>query len=360
MSNFTKQNQNHQPKKYKKKNLLTHLQCFTTTPLSYKEQAEIVGCSEIFAKKVTASNVKEKIIKKELSYYSNRRSGKNRFSRGENFDPCKHFVNNKYLIVNVMFQKITCRKTGKLKTVKKIVRKFVDVGSPEHIEHMKKMAAKSPSNQKSIPHKRIYKENSNKLEFAKGKRSEFSNKNSPKQGFLKHKLEVLDAYGFKDLAKNVPAWWFRDLERLKSALKLTRKKLKKGFKCKNLYKFVSFLLKHGVFGYRRHAARNLSVAIARPSLERVEPYLRTDPIRQTYEGLTNLWKKYGLKIDFDSMQMLLRRRFPHLTAAVDVCQKRLKFESADPIRNVTGFLSFLLGMDEPYDYLRKKQRTQYG
>ena len=92
---------------------------------------------------------------------------------------------------------------------------------------MKKMAAKSPSDQKSIPHKRIYKENSNKLEFAKNKRSEFSNKIPQNKAFLKHKLEVLDAYGFKDLAKNAPTWWFRDLERLKSALKLTRKKIEK-------------------------------------------------------------------------------------------------------------------------------------
>lgn len=364
MDNLTKRHQNQQAKKYKKKNLLTHIQCTTSAPLSYKEQAEIVGCSERFAKKVTQENIQAGVIEKNSTIYQSSLFGRNKYCKGKNFNYKLHLINDLTLIIRRC--EITKSNTSnslskrKYKSTHKIIRRLVPSDSPEAIEHMKKLSAKSRSDTKSSPLKGIYKENSNKLEFARDKPSEFSNKNSPKQGFLKHKLEVLDAYGFKDLAKNAPAWWFRDLEKLKSALKLTRKKLKKGFKCKNLYKFVSFLLKHGVFGFRRHTARNLSVAISRPSLKRVEPYLRTDPIQQTYEGLTNLWKKYNLKIDFDTMQMLLRRRFPHLTSAVDVCQKRLKLESADPIKNVTAFLSFLVGMDEPYDYLRKNQRTQHG
>ena len=98
------------------------------------------------------------------------------------------------------------------------------------------------------------------------------------------------------------------------------------------------------------------MAVVKPTIDRVMPFVESsEPIRQTYDGLVKLHKSHGLKMDFTNVQKLLRKKFPHLTAAVEVCFKRLSLESADKIRNVNGFLNYLVGMTNPYDYLKRKE-----
>jgi len=115
-------------------------------------------------------------------------------------------------------------------------------------------------------------------------------------------------------------------------------------------------MKHGVFGYRRHVARNLALAVVKPTIDRVMFFAESnDPVRLTYDGLVKLHKSHGLKVDFTNVQKLLRKKFPHLTAAVEVCFRRLSLEGADKISNVNGFLNYLVGMTNPYDYLKRKE-----
>ena len=96
---------------YTKKQLLTHIQACDKAPLSYKEMAEVVGCSKKFAKIVAKENAAAKVIVIENTCYKFGISGKNKYSRGKNFSPKKHLIPGvrvvvkkvcKDLIINVM------------------------------------------------------------------------------------------------------------------------------------------------------------------------------------------------------------------------------------------------------------------
>ena len=346
-------------KPYKYRRLLTHLQCCTKLPLSYNEQAQIVGCTPFFAKKITKENIANKIItKKSTVYKCNGREfpeicGKNIYGRGKNFDPKEHLIDDLELVIKTELNPKTKKK--------KLTREF-------------KPRKNLNSNQsKKFTTDLNTKKNSSKEELAKGKPRKFSEKSSEKrkkskekhnstkkylskEEWLKHKTDILKPFGFEKWVKKAPAWWFRDLKRLHSALKLLIYKLRRGWKCRDPFKFICWLLKHGTFGYRRHCARDLSLAVVKPTVDRVMPFCeKSEPIRQTYEGLKKLYKSHGLKMDFTSIEKLLRKKFPHLTAAVEVCFQRLKFTKGDPIRNINGFLNYLVGMDEPYNYLKRKE-----
>ena len=180
---------------------------------------------------------------------------------------------------------------------------------------------------------------------------DFSKRKFTQEGFRTEKLEILKRYGFEDLADKAPRWWFRDLRRLHSALKLLQKKLARGYSCRDPFQFLCYLLKHGTFGYRRHCARNLSLAINRPTLDRVEPYMASPFVANGYEALKELHKKHDLDIAFTNLQKLLRKGFSHLAMSADVMLKRLKLPG---VQNTNAFLHHIVSMKEPVDILKKK------
>ena len=340
-------------KPHKFRELLTHLQCCTTAPLSFKEQADIVGCSKDFAKEIAKENISSKVITKTATTYKGDRRklpGRNIYGRGEAFDPKLHLIDD--LDLEITKETITNRH-GVEQTI--LVRKFV----PRKVMNNSKNNYNDQGRCKKPTTNENNKRNLSKDRFAKGKPQESSSsfeRKKYKRSFFEHKLELLKPFGFESLAKKAPAWWFKNPKKLKAALKLARKKLGKGYTCRDPFKFLCFLMKHGVFGYRRHCARNLVMAVVKPTIDRVMPFVESsEPIRQTYDGLVKLHKSHGLKMDFTNVQKLLRKKFPHLTAAVEVCFKRLSLESADKIRNVNGFLNYLVGMTNPYDYLKRKE-----
>ena len=215
----------------------------------------------------------------------------------------------------------------------KIIRRFVQ--SDSHT------AKKFTTNKNS-------KENLDKSKFAKDKQPEFSKKYITQE----QKIEVLKTYGFESYAEKSPIWWFRDLTRLKTALRLLKAKLKRGFKPKNFFNFITFLLKHGTFGYRRHIARNTSLAINRPTIDRIEPFMRSEAIANGYESLKELHRKHALDISFTNIQKLARKGYAKLFTAAEVVLKRLKLPG---IVNINAFMHHLISMKEPYDILRKNQ-----
>lgn len=331
-------NNKQQQKKYKYRELLTHLQCCTKSPLSYKEQAEIVGCSKFFAKKIAKQNLSNGIIIiTPTTHESSGRklAGKNIYGRGENFDPRIHLINNlnfsieMHPIINVMSKKKICQKSV-------LVRKFVEKDGTEIYKKPKKFTTN-----------KNYKRNLDKSKFAKDKQPETSKNYITKD----QKIEVLKAYGFEPYAEKAPIWWFRSPARLKAALRLLKAKLKCGFKPKNFYKFVTFLMKRGTFGYRRHCARETSIAIVRPTIKRIEPYLETEPRTNGYEALKKLHQTHRLDISFSNMQKLARHGYAKLFTSAEVMLKRLKLPG---IKDVNAFMHHLISMKEPYDILRKK------
>ena len=349
-------------KPYKYRRLLTHLQCCTKLPLSYNEQAQIVGCTPFFAKKITKENIANKIItKKSTVYKCNGREipgicGKNIYGRGKNFDSKEHLIDDLELVIKTEIDPKTKKK--------KLTREFKprkttnkNLNSNQSEKFTTKLNLKKNSSKEELAKAKSWKflEKSSEKRKKSKKKQTSTKKYLSKEEWHKYKTDILKPFGFENLAKRAPAWWFRDLKRLHSALKRLIKKLKRGWTCRDPFKFICFLMKHGTFGYRRHCARNLSLVIVKPTLKRLEPFLESDSIANGYEAIKSLWKNHNLKIDFTSIQKLLRKNFPHLAAAAHVCQKRLKFTKAEPIRNINGFLSYLVGMDEPYDYLKRKE-----
>ena len=193
----------------------------------------------------------------------------------------------------------------------------------------------------------------NKLKIAKGTTLRNSSKEEIFQEILKkeEKVSFLKPLGFENLVETSPDWWYRDLELLKKSLRLLKQKLKTGWKCRDQIKFITFLLKHGTFGYRHHCARNLSLAINRPTLDRIEPYMASEYVANGYEALKELHKKHNLDITFSNVQKLLRKGFSHLAMSADVMLKRLKIPG---VRENNAFLHHIVSMKEPVDVLRKK------
>ena len=192
-----------------------------------------------------------------------------------------------------------------------------------------------------------------KVKIAKGTPLRNSSKEENFQELLKkeEKISFLKPLGFENLAETSPDWWYRDLELLKKSLRLLKKKLKTGWKCRDQIKFITFLLKHGIFGYRHHCARNLSLAINRPTMDRIEPYMASPYVANGYEALKELHKKHNLDITFGNVQKLLRKGFSHLAMSADVMLKRLKIPG---VNQTNAFLHHIVSMKEPVDVLRKK------
>lgn len=196
------------------------------------------------------------------------------------------------------------------------------------------------------------KKNSSKEELAKGTtHRDFPKRENYQEGFGNMKFELFKRYKFQNLFEKAPPWWFKDLKNLEKALKLTRNKINRGYICRDVFQFITFLLKHGTFGYRRHCARNLSLAINRPNLDRITPYMASPFVANGYESLKELHKKHELDLQFTNIQKLLRKGFSHLAMSADVMLKRLKLPG---VQNTNAFLHHIVSMKEPVDILRKK------
>lgn len=287
--------------------------------------ADVVGCCKYFAKKVAKENEAAKVIAIEKTRYMFGISGKNKYSRGENFSPKKHLIPGvrvvvkkvgKQLIINVMSEKKTCH-----------------TSKTSQNSHHKKKEFTTKSNI-----------NKNSKEFAKA---------SP--GRPSVKLEVLRRHGFEKFAKGAPSWWFRDLEKLEKALRLVKSKVKKGFgrhRKINFFKFVSHLLKNGAAGYRKWRAMEFVKDFSSPSIQRVNKYFETEFKQRAWEDFSALFKQQKFKLNLDTAQKLLRRGFQHAAKCAEVSIKRLKLGG---IKCSTGFTLSLVNMRNPMDILTKNQ-----
>ncbi len=195
--------------------------------------------------------------------------------------------------------------------------------------------------------------NSSKEEFAKRSASFSFSRNGriPKS----KKKDLFEEFGLEKQFPYRPLWWFKDLTKLKKALKIIKRKVLEGFQVRDFVKFFSHLLAHGVFGYRKHCARNLSLAVVKPNLKRVEPMLSTEPITAGYEAILSLKKKYNLDMSFTNIERLLRKGFSHLAIASQAVLKRLEISK---VRDINGFINFAVSMKEPYELLKTKTSTE--
>jgi len=335
----THQNKTQPP--YTKKQLLTHIQACDKGPLSYKEMADVIGCSKYFAKKVAKENESKKIIKRSPTFFTEKLSGKNKYERGENFNSKLHLINNLTLIIRRCEIDIPLDSNGidkrKVKTKTKIIRRFVPSDHPDAVAFRKKLKRK----RQSLPLKET---NKNSKEFAKA---------SP--GRPSVKLEVLRRHGFEKFAKGAPSWWFRDLEKLEKALRLVKSKVKNGFgrhRKINFFKFVSHLLKNEAAGYRKWRAMEFVKDFSSPSIQRVNKYFETEFKQRAWEDFSALFKQQKFKLNLDTAQKLLRRGFQHAAKCAEVSLKRLKLGG---IKCSTGFTLSLVNMRNPMDILTKNQ-----
>lgn len=358
MIDSIKKTNKQQPKKHKCQELLTHLQCCTKAPLSYKEQAEIVGCSKFFAKKIAKQNLINQIISitpTTHKSFGRNLKGKNIYGRGKNFDPNIHLfddikleIYNLNFNLNINYQTLSNHKKLSPNDIdkeckhkkQKIIRRFVQNDS-----HSPKKFTTNKNSKENLDKSKLAKASGTpSAGYFYSSYEEFLEKSGRKALFAK--------YGFENQVLKAPNWWFKDIAKLKAALRLLKAKLKRGFKPKNFYKFISYLLKRGVFSWFRHCARETSVAISRPTIKRIEPFMRSEAIANGYESLKKLHQKHALDISFTNIQKLARKGYAKLFTAAEVMLKRLKLPG---IKDVNAFMHHLISMKEPYDILRKNQ-----
>lgn len=287
--------------------------------------ADVVGCSKKFAKIVAKENEVAKVIAIEKTRYKFGISGKNKYSRGENFSPKKHLI------------------PGVRVVIKKVGRHLIINVMSEN-----KYFKPSQTSQNSNPKKKLFPTksnlNKNSKEFAKA---------SP--GRPSVKLEVLRRHGFEKFAKGAPSWWFRNLEKLEKALRLVKSKVKKGFgrhRKINFFKFVSHLLKNEAAGYRKWRAMEFVKDFSSPSIQRVNKYFENEFKQRAWEDFSALFNQQKFKLNLDTAQKLLRRGFQHAAKCAEVSLKRLKLGG---INCSTGFTLSLVNMRNPMDILTKNQ-----
>jgi hypothetical protein len=319
-----------------------HLLACHEAQVSYREIADAVGCSIKFAKMVAKESESKKIIKKSPTFFTEKLSGKNKYERGENFNPNLHLINDLTLIIRRCEIDIPLDSNGidkrKVKTKTKIIRKFVPSDHPDAIAFRKKLKGKRKG---CSPLKGT---NKNSKEFAKA---------SP--GRPSVKLEVLKRHGFEKFAKGAPSWWFRDLEKLEKALRLVKSKVKKGFgrhRKINFFKFVSHLLKNEASGYRKWRAMEFVKDFSSPSVQRVNKYFENEFKQRAWEDFSELFNQQKFKLNLDTAQKLLRRGFQHAAKCAEVSLKRLKLGG---IKSTTSFTLSLVNMRNPMDILTKNQ-----
>lgn len=279
-------------------------------PISFKQIATKIGCTQRYAEITISKLVKAgKIVKTATT-----------------------FISQKY-----SKERVLCGKNIYTSPQK------VEIKSEESTEILNEKSDEKIRNKSKI---------FTKVKIAKGTALRNFSKNNFQENLKKEeKRAFLKQLGFESLAENSPDWWFKKLPLLKKAFRLLKQKLKSGWKCRSQINFITFLLKHGVFGYRHHCARNLSLAINRPTIKRLEPYLASEYIANGYECLKELHKKHNLDITFANVQKLLRKGFSHLSMSADVMLKRLKLPG---VNEMNAFLHHIVSMKEPVDVLRKK------
>lgn len=195
---------------------------------------------------------------------------------------------------------------------------------------------------------RFYKKNSSKEEFAKSRLKETCSISE------KERLLVFQKHNLINLAKTAPKWWFRDISVLEKTLKLLSTKIKKGYKVKNPWRWISSVLADKGRGFRYKRAKDTSLILTGRKTKRGR-ILETvsDRVRSDFSRLEGL-KKRGLDTSFAEMEKLMRKGFAHLSQCIEVLTKVLK---SRPIHNLNGFLNWLVSLKEPFEVFQKKRKT---
>ena len=202
------------------------------------------------------------------------------------------------------------------------------------------------SNQGSLTPQSLIKKNSSKEEFAKDKPSAAFSK------FKREKEKILAKYRLSHLVSRAPHWWFRDLLTLEKTLKLLNNKKKKGYKVKNEERWISSVIRDRGRGFRHKVAKKTSLTLANNKKELLNIVeTSSDRVLSDFDRLKEL-KKMGLNTSFKEMEKLLRKGFSHLASCTEVLLKILKWRA---IKNLNGFLNWLVSLKEPFEIFNKKK-----
>lgn len=202
------------------------------------------------------------------------------------------------------------------------------------------------SNQGSLTPQSLIKKNSSKEEFAKDKPAAAFSK------FKKEKEKILGKYRLSHLVSRAPHWWFRDLSTLEKTLKLLNIKKKRRYKVKNEERWISSVIRDRGRGFRHKVAKKTSLTLANNKKELLNIVeTSSDRVLSDFDRLKEL-KKRGLNTSFKEMEKLLRKGFSHLASCTEVLLKILKWQA---IKNLNGFLNWLVSLKEPFEIFNKKK-----
>ena len=196
------------------------------------------------------------------------------------------------------------------------------------------------------PQSFIKKKYSSKEEFAKGKaRDSFSQEK---------KNELLEKHHFGHLIGKCPPWWFRNFYILEKTLRLLNQKKRRGYKAKNEKRWISSVIRDQGRGFRHKVAKKTSLTLANNRKELLNILeCSSDRILTDFDRLKEL-KKRGLNTSFEEMEKLLRKGFSHLASCAEVLLKISKWRA---IKNLNGFLNWLVSLKEPFEIFNKKNHS---
>ena len=173
--------------------------------------------------------------------------------------------------------------------------------------------------------------------------------NFSKEKYAIHK-QLEDLFKQKLPINKTPDWWETDKTAFQKAIKLLKTKLKHGFKVKNVFKFITHLIKNECRGFKYHESKIYSGYFS-GDMESMLTIAETDPSDVVKEGLeaVALLKKKGLDTSQPSMQKLLRNRFSMLADCAKVLLKILNYIKID---NLNAFLNWMISKSNPYELLK--------
>ena len=151
-----------------------------------------------------------------------------------------------------------------------------------------------------------------------------------------------------------PHWWFRDLPTLEKTLKLLNRKKKKGYRMKNEERWISSVIRDRGRGFCYKIAKKTTLVLANNRKESWKVLGEaSERVISDFDRLVEL-KKRGLNTSFKEMEKLLRKGFSHLASCTEVLLKLLKWQT---IKNLNGFLNWLVSLKEPFEVFKKKSQS---
>ncbi|MCB9092658.1 MAG: hypothetical protein H6620_08875 [Halobacteriovoraceae bacterium] len=179
--------------------------------------------------------------------------------------------------------------------------------------------------------------------------SSFSLNNNRKVMYDLHlSLSQLDVDEALSRIKEFPKWWFNDLQLLKRVLQLFFRKLKKGYCVNDPMRWISSVIKSDGYGYRRKIAKEVLKGIKEGRRD------LSPPVQQTYSTLAKLGQQ-GLLLSEETLIKLLRKGMAHLGVALIAFEKLSTYST--PIRDLNGFLIYLVGLDDPLSIFKPKESS---